>query len=142
MSTLDDPRHEAFAMALARGASLRQAATEANLHVGKPNRAAALAGSEAVIDRVAEIRALGPWGDAPELKAVYEKAMELAGTAGELGTAAGMMAAKALLSEAARARQSLAPPQADQTGPARTDPAPIRPVLTREEWLAAFAPPR
>jgi hypothetical protein len=63
--------------------------------------------------------------------------MRLAKKAGELGTGAGMVAARGLLAEAIRLKRdqppTLAPPPGD-------DGVILPPKLTTEEWLAAFAP--
>jgi hypothetical protein len=144
MPALNNPRHEALARALSRGVSVREANAEAGLSRRRVARAIGLSMRSDIVARVEELREAAEWGEAVGLKPLYEQAMRFADEAVKLETPPAMMAAKALLTEAARIKQGLARsapqpavPAAPVAGPA---PPPARPVLSKEEWLAAFAP--
>lgn len=141
MPALNNPRHEALAKALSRGVSVREATIEVGLSPRHVGRILALSSREDFDARVAELREAAEWGEDLALKPIHDQALKLANAAAKLESAAAMMAAKALLAEAARIRQSLprrTPPPAVLLAPPAQSPA--RPVLSKEEWLAAFAP--
>ena len=135
---LNNPRHEAFAAALARGASVREATAEADLSRRHLARMIALALTEPIADRVAELRREAVWNGSLELAAVYDEMMRLARAAGRLKTGAGMLAAGKFLAEAARLCERAT--KAASEGGARLAGPIMPPVLTKEEWLAAFVP--
>ena len=133
MGALDNPRHEALAQGLARGISVREATIEAGLSARHLPRSVRLAASPAVVARMAEIRQQAVWGGLEDLEKVFGELMRLAEAAGKLGSAAGMNSARTLLAEAARLRERL------PAAPATAE-APLPPRLSKEEWIAAFAP--
>ena len=89
MPALNNPRHEAFAQALARGISVRDANVEAGLSVRHFSRAMELAKAKDIAKRAREIRDEIPWGEALHLKVVYDELMRLARVAGKQDTAPG-----------------------------------------------------
>ena len=132
MRALDNPRLEAFATALARGLSVRAATEEAGFsrrHVGRMND---LAASGLVEARIREKRREALWGGRLELADVCDAMIAASSEARGLKTGAALMAAKELLAEAARLieRATIAP----------DGEAGLPPELTKEEWIAAFAP--
>ncbi len=132
MGALNKPNQECFAAALARGISVREAANQAGFDGRHIGRVTTLAASKPIARRVVEIRREALWGGRVELADVFDTLMRLARAAGALKTGAGMAAAKALLAEAAslmeRATMAL-----DENGD-------LPPRLSKEEWIAAFAP--
>ncbi|HZL19468.1 MAG TPA: hypothetical protein VFG23_17165 [Polyangia bacterium] len=137
MAALCNTRHEAFARALARGVSLREATAASGLKYF-PKRMQARAATAAVVARVEELKEEARWRGQQDLKRVFEKLFDLASSASELKTGAALTAARGLLAEAARLREHL--PGAGHGAPLQgVRPAPD---LTKEEWLAAFAPRR
>jgi hypothetical protein len=74
---------------------------------------------------------------AADLAPVIAQLMDLATQAGDLGTAAGMNAARGLLIEAARLKGLLA----EQFPESRPGPI-LPPQLTKEEWVEIFGPKR
>ncbi|MHB8530236.1 MAG: hypothetical protein ACYC8V_12110 [Caulobacteraceae bacterium] len=136
IGALNNPRHEAFAGALARGASVRQATAEARLSPRHLRRMTALAASPLVSARTAEIRRVAPWGGSAELAGLFESLTELAGRAAGLGTGAAMVAAKELLAEAGRLHQRAARP----APPGRAQGLSLPPPMSTEEWIETFAP--
>ena len=137
MPALWNPRHGAFAQALARGESIA-AATAASGLKHMPQRMRERAETPALKERVAELKEQHRWGDNDELAKVFGVLMRLAESAGTLESGAAMTAAKGLLAEAARLRESVPRAQASAPAPER----PRLPTLTREEWIATFAAPR
>jgi hypothetical protein len=73
---------------------------------------------------------------AADLVPVITQLMDLAGEARDLGTAAGMNAARGLLVEAARLKGLLKTEGVEEARPGHIQ----TPVMTTEEWMAAFAP--
>ena len=132
MAILESSRLEALAQALAKGLGVQAASTEAGYsrqYEVSRQRAARLD----VRARVAEIEADGLRA-AADLTPIIDKLTELAEAASKLNSGTGMMAACRMLSEAARLKGLL--PAFEQLH--ATDGLP--PELTKEEWLAAFAP--
>jgi hypothetical protein len=81
------------------------------------------------------------WGGDKGLADIYAKLVAQAEEAGKLPSAAGKIATWRLLAEAARVKvlgrlAAAEPARADDLG---ANPA-LPPILTKEEWLAAFAP--
>jgi len=128
MAKLENARREAFAQARATGATVVEASRAAG-YVVKNCDGGRVARNPAVMARVAEIQqaAIGETRDLPVL---ISKMVAMADAAAELGSAAGMREAKALLVEAARLKGLLPP------SPAR----PPQPPMSRAEWMARFAP--
>ena len=135
MAAFNNPRHEVFAAALARKDSPRQAWLEAG-YASRPLRARRLAETPAMVARVAELTEAAPWvGQDPELARVFSELMRLAKAAGALETGAAMVAARGLLAEAIALRERRA--RGGGEAPAALA---LPPALTKEEWIAAFAP--
>lgn len=123
-------RGEAFAQALAGGASPGRAWAEAG-YVGHGHRARRRAAHPSVTQRVAEIGREKTLA-AKDLTPVIEEMMRLATTAGELNTVAGLTAARGLLAEAARLKGLLPePPWVPEEQFPRE--------LSHEEWMAKYA---
>ena len=144
MPVLEDPRHETFAQALARGVSLRAASNEAKFY-GGITRIRERSQRPHIAARVIEIEEHCRWGGDFKLREVFDQLMDLAKKAGELGTGAGMAAAKALLAEAARIRLAIGEAQAAAQARAQAlaaaaplEPAALPPMFTRAEWIAEF----
>ena len=138
MAALNNSRHEGFARALARGASPKQAAAETGYDY-HPDRARRLAATAAVAARVAELIEAARWGGHADLATVFSELMRLAKAAGELETAAAMVAARGLLAEAIALRERASAGVGNGEGPGASVSA-LPPALTKEEWIAAFAP--
>ena len=130
---LTDPRHEALAQALARDDNVSAAGRTAGF--GK-NAAYAwrLSRSPKIIDRVAELVQTAPWGGSSDLVPVINEMAKRGIEAGKLGTAAGMIAARQLLAEAARLKQLLPVPE-------EAYPPPRRRQMSTREWVETFCPP-
>jgi hypothetical protein len=143
MPILFDPRHEAFAQALARGLSALAASREAAYsHHENSYRAKQRAAWPVIIDRVAEITMSRVWGGDANLAEVFHELMRLARAAEKIASAAGLAIAKGSLTEAGRLRTKL-PPGVGAGPPVEPVPARILPpVLTTEQWIEAFAPKR
>ncbi|MGH6992807.1 MAG: hypothetical protein ACREEH_05660 [Caulobacteraceae bacterium] len=151
MAALDNPRHEAFAQALAAGSSLREATRRAGLSTQHAPRMRRLKGSRAIETRVAEIARLARWGGAVELADLFDLQVGLARRAApeERDAKADLSLAKELLAEASKTwERGPGARRAAGVGPggrpARIEPPreawALPPHLTKEEWLAAFAP--
>ncbi|MBA3812265.1 MAG: hypothetical protein H0X27_11610 [Caulobacteraceae bacterium] len=128
MAALHSPRREAFAQGLARGAAPVTAWQAAGFarHMGRANAAAA---EKDVAARVVEIALERAGGGSTDLAPLIDRCVALADTAGTFKTAAGMVAARGLLAEAARLKGLLPIPA-----------SPPRRRLTTEEWVAEYAP--
>ncbi|MGI8840764.1 MAG: hypothetical protein ACR2F8_08305 [Caulobacteraceae bacterium] len=128
-----------FAATQARGESPRRAWPEAG-YASRPLRARRLAEKKDMIARVAELAEAAAWaGRDPQLARIYGELMRLAAKAGELGTGAAMVAERGLLAEAIALRERGAPAGGGADGGTAGASA-LPPILTKEEWLAAFAP--
>ena len=143
MPILFDPRHEAFAQALARGLSALAASREAGYSPQeRPCRARKRAAWPQMVERLAEITVATAWGGDTDLAKVFHEMMRLVEKAEEKESAAGLAIAKGLLTEAGRLR-SLLPPGLGAAPPVEPRPGLILPPpLTKEEWIEAFAPKR
>jgi hypothetical protein len=140
MSPLEDPRREAFAQALARGSTVREAARRAG-YGPRINHSKDRARSKPIVKRVDEIARQLAWDGDTEALRVFDELMRLAAEAAKTKTPADLAAARGLLAEAARLRRDwakLAAPAALAAPPPTYSIVP--PELTKEEWLAAFAP--
>jgi hypothetical protein len=128
MPAFDDHRLESFAQCLAKGMRPLNASRRTGF-AADANRSNVRAARADVVKRVAEIAQSNLWGGSRDLGPVIDELMAAAQEARKLGTGAGMMAARALLVEAARLKEEL--------------PVPLQPgdrELTREEWTARHAP--
>lgn len=129
MAAMGKARAEAFAQALAGGASPGRAWTEAG-YVGHEHRARGRAAHPTVTRRVAEIGREQTLA-AKDLTPVIEEMMRLAKEAGKLNTVAGLTAARGLLAEAARLKGLLPePPWVPE--------APLIRTLSNDEWMAEY----
>jgi hypothetical protein len=143
MPILHIPRQEAFAQGLARGLSALGASREAvySRHE-RPWRAKERAAWPKIIDRVAEITLARVWGGDADLARVFHELMRLVEKAEEKDSTAGLAIAKGLLTEAGRLRTKL-PPGVGAAPHVEPRSGPIlRPRMTTEEWIEAFAPKR
>ncbi|MHB8530243.1 MAG: hypothetical protein ACYC8V_12150 [Caulobacteraceae bacterium] len=135
MTLLPRPRREAFAHALARGATPANAALEAGY--SSPKKGAALARGKDIADRANEIKDHLARGGSRDLGGVIDRLFDNAERAWKLESAGGMTAAKSSLVEAARLKQLLPEPSAWAA------PGPIYPHdedLTDEQWMARYGP--
>ena len=137
---LGNPRHEAFAAALARGASVRQATAEANFTRDNVQRMIDLANSATIAARVATLRRQRFWGGRDELADVYDEMMRLARAADDLKSGAALDAKCRLLTEAGRLAERASQWAAGGREPYEAAQPIVPPTLSKEEWLAAFAP--
>ena len=133
MPSVSRDRHEAFAQALARGLAFREAAAAAG-YKSFGGSVLAMAKSEWMVNRIAEIDARARGGGSSDVSPIIDDLMRLAGVAEKMGTAAGMMAAKHLLAEAAKLKKSLP----EDIAPPLTEG--LRPIMTHEEWVKAYVP--
>ncbi len=137
MPVLANSRHEVFARARAAGLTRRAAFAETGYH-DRGRNIQRIDSRPEVADRIVELERDAAWGGSGNLKPVIDDLMRLAQAAGELGSAAGMTAARGLLCEAARLKGLL---EAQSCLATVADP-PRRVPLSDDEWLAKFAPPR
>ena len=132
MSALPDPKREAFAQAVARGVRIADAYTEAGYPCRKnATRAARTLWAKA---RVAEIMDERTWGGSRDLAGLIGLLKVAFEAAIKLNSAAAMMAAKAIISEAARLKLLLP----------RDEPMAVDDRLenlTQEEWTRRYGPP-
>lgn len=135
MPTLINPLHEAYARARAIGHSKNAAYKEAGF-AGSGN-SKRVEGIKGMAERIRELCDHIYWGETPDIAPVINELMRLAREAGAFQTAAGMVAAKGLLAEAARLKGRLAEPAAGER-----DTAPREPPLSNADWLAKHAPSR
>jgi hypothetical protein len=129
-------RQEAFAQAFAKGLRREDAYHLAGF-TGHGDASSKIQKIPKVADRVAELTAMNLWGGSADLAPVINELMRLAKEAGELKTAAGMNAAKGLLSEAAKLKLQL-PAQALKQ---RDWSDVIPPRMSEEEWIRTYAIP-
>ncbi len=125
---LRNRRREAFALAMARGAAPLEACVAAG-YKRCSTQAGRIKKLPEVVEREEQLREALAWGGSGDLAPVINEMRRLAVAAGELKTAAGMMAAKGFLVEAARLKGMLP-----------VELAPLRRRLTIEEWLAKHKP--
>jgi phage terminase small subunit len=122
-------QQDKFADELAAGLPICRAAENAGY---KPKSEAAhnLAKEPEFMAKVEKRRRARTPAANPDLEPIIERLLAAADKAGAMGSAAAMRATCELLTEAARLKQLLPP---EETAPANHE-------MTREEWLAAFAP--
>jgi hypothetical protein len=131
MPALKDPGHEAFAQAVARGAT-RQAAHVQAGYEEDSRKATQLGARPTIKARVAEIEAELKRADPARLTDTILALLELAAAANKLESAAGIKEARLARLDALRLRELL-----DKARP----PPVMRKVFTRltdEQWLEAF----
>ena len=135
MPTLTNPRHEAYARARAtsrwKGVAYKEAGYADSSNTGR------IETIKGVPERIEELRDHIHWGETADVAPVINELMRLAREAGTFKTAAGMVAAKGLLAEAARLKGRLAEPAAGER-----ETAPREPPLSNADWLAKHAPCR
>ena len=131
MPALKTARYEDLAKGIARGMSLRGAAS--HYGHGKPGGSDyPYARTDEFKARVEEFRKTLGGGDSPDLAPVINELMGAALEAKALGSAAGMKAACDLWAKAAELKRLLPPqPQPEE---------PIEPPMTGEEWVRRFTP--
>jgi len=134
MPPLPVPREEALALALAMGRSRSVASSEAG-H-GKHWKHRARAARPDIVARAREIGEALQWGEACEVSEMIRVLMRLAGKAGEMRTAAAMVAARGLVAEAAKLNQRKdeqreTPDDAPQIGPQFLP-------LSDEDWAVKY----
>ncbi len=135
MPTLTNPRHEAYARARATGGSKSAAYKEVGYtDSSNTGRVETIKG---VPERIEELRDHIQWGETSDVAPVINELMRLAREAGTFKTAAGMVAARGLLAEAARLKGRLGEPVAVER-----ETAPREPPLSNADWLAKHAPSR
>ncbi len=136
MPPFDAPRRERCAQFQARGASVAQASKKAG-YPRHNTRAVARAAHPAMVRRIGEIKAeMARQGD-PDLGPVIDALLAAASEAGKCDkireTAAGLVAIRGLLAEAARLK-ALVPKQAP------LDYDLMEPDLPDDVWMARFGP--
>ena len=130
MAALKIPWRVAFALVLAKGLAPKAAYSAAGYASGW--RAGPLSESEKVKERVAEILDHKAWGGSRELGELIDELRDAFRAAVKLNTAAGMVAARGLATEAARLKQML--PREEGTGSVgRRD-------LSEAEWTLLYGP--
>jgi hypothetical protein len=132
MMPIDNPQHEAFAQARARGLTQRASGVEAGYSPCSGKTASRLANSKAIINRVKAIRAAA---EATSVETMIRTLVAYAKTASEKESAAGMVAARGLIAEAAKLRMATgkkAPAASAAEAPPDDDWAP-RPY-TEADW--------
>ncbi len=125
---LRNRKREAFALAMARGAAPLEACVAAG-YKRCSTQAGRIKSLPEVIEREKQLREDLAWGGSGDLAPVINEMRRLAKKSGELKSAAGMMAAKGLLVEAARLKGLL---------PKRGALDDLPPELTDEEWMLRY----
>jgi hypothetical protein len=128
---LADPREDAFARNRARKQKIRPAAEAAGF--GSGSHIYELDKDPAVIARVESIARNLAWGATPDLAPVIDELACYARMAAQLGSAAGMKAARDLMATVAELKMRL--PEAAAPGAAQ-----LAPPLTAEQWQDKYAP--
>ena len=131
MPALSDPHEEAFARALARGLSPGMASSEAGYARGR-NRGRERAARSHVAARVGALQ----WDEAGDARAMIGALMGLAGTAGQMRSAAAMVAARGLVAEAARL--TTRPPERTEAAASAVRIGPMILPLSDEAWAAKY----
>jgi hypothetical protein len=130
LPALVDTRLEAFAQAIATGLSCREAQKKAG-YADSGRGSKYHSERTDVVARVAELVRRAIWGGTSDLAPAIDALAAVGEAAQALGSAAALREAKGAYSEAARLKRLL-PPSAP--------PPAAMPDMTREEWLATFAP--
>ncbi len=131
MTPLPLLHEETLARALARGLSRNAARAEAR-YARHSRRGRERAARADIAARAGELRDARQWGETREVSEMIGALMRLAGKAGEMRTAAAMVAARGLLAEAAKLKGQLGDP-ADTF-----DSTPPEPPMSRAEWIAIY----
>ena len=131
MTPLPLLHEEALARALARGLSRNAAGAEAR-YARHSRRGRERAARADIAARARELGEARQWGETREASEMIGALMRLAGKAGEMRTAAAMVAARGLLAEAAKLQGQLGDP-ADTF-----DSAPPEPPMSKAEWIATY----
>jgi hypothetical protein len=116
MPILQNPRHEAFAQARAKGATLDDAYEDAG-YVPSAGHGCRLAQRDDVARRIAELRAAQGALTAAGSRSVIAALLRIAAAGESLGHAAGMKEARLTLIEARRLAGELAAARADERSP-------------------------
>ncbi len=136
MPALSFARDEALARALAMGRSQGAAGAEAG-YARRHGRGALRAARPDIVARARELGDARQWGEACDAVEMIRALMRLAGQAGQMRTAAAMVAARGLVAEAAKLDQRI-----DEARRETRDGAPpITPAyrpLSDEEWAAKY----
>ena len=107
MPVLQNPRHEAFARARAKGALLEDAYEDAGLIPGH-GHASRLALRPEVVERVAELRAAQTELEGADIQGVITALLRISKASETLGTPAGLKESRETLLVAARLRSTMA----------------------------------
>jgi hypothetical protein len=116
MPTLEDPRHEAFAQARAKGATLDDAYEDAGFVPGR-GHGHRLAHRDEIAKRIAELRAAQGALTQANAQAVIAALLRIAAAGENLANAAGIKEARVTLLEARRLSGELAAARAHERGP-------------------------
>ncbi len=135
MPKLTNPRHEEFARLRVEGFSRRKAGLLAGFK--STGTGSWLGKKEDVLARIVALTDEIYWGETSDLAPVINELMRLARDAGGIGSAAGMVAARGLLAEAAKLKGRLGEPITGERSA-----APRNPPLSNADWLAKHAPSR
>ena len=144
MGTLHSILGEALAQRLAAGVPVKHASREAGYGRHNPRRAIERAENPNTIQRVAEIE----WQrsrDAADLSGIIEVMLRAANAALDLNSAAGFVATRGLLAEAAKLKLRMAEPMPPPPRPPPPIVAPqpqVSVTLSPEEWSRRFLPGR
>ncbi len=131
MPALSFLRDEAFARALAVGRSQGAAGAAAG-YARRHGRGARRAARPDIVARARELGDARQWGEACDAATMIRALMRLAGQAGQMRTAAAMVAARGLVAEAAKLEQRRETPDGAP---------PITPAylpLSDEEWAEKY----
>ncbi|MGI8841705.1 MAG: hypothetical protein ACR2F8_13135 [Caulobacteraceae bacterium] len=134
MQPLTDARREAFAQAFVRLGAKSAAYREAGYRANRGG-AARLAAKKPVAERIAELSRQYAQTCRAGAEETIAALMALAEAADALNTAAALKEARLARLEAHRLWTELGARQGQECRP-------LPPILTKEEWLAAFAPRR
>jgi hypothetical protein len=137
MPALTDPRREAFAWGLAEGLAPLHAYRQCGFDGKSRNQAEIarnMANRASLVARVDEIRREMDWSANGDIATVINELAWLVRKARKLESAAGLAAAKSMLSEVARLQGKLGDIGA---GPVDTTPPPPR--MSKAEWIATYA---
>lgn len=133
MPKLKTPQQEALAHGVANGLNFNQVARQAGYAKKNLSRLKKYwSDKPEFVARVAEINASAEADVSDDLRPVIRELMAAARKAVALESGVGMRAAATMYAEAARLKQALG---------AQYEEPELYPAMSREEWLATFAPP-
>jgi hypothetical protein len=144
VGALNKIKGEILAQGLAAGLPVKQASREALYRRESPRRAIERAENPNTIQRVAEIE----WQrahEAADLSGIIEVMLRAANAALDLNSAAGFVATRGLLTEAAKLKLRMAepmPPPPRPPPPIVEPPPQVSVTLSPEEWARQFLPRR